>query len=181
MDHMRAWVRLSAVFLLLPAHRVAAEDMQQMISSLPDEAAECRYLESLWQSASDTLAGMQQLRIEGEDLAAGGSWGEAAEKMHACETTAATLTTGAMLKVTAAARVIENKHGTLPTCAAQFRERGQKGVREATTLGSECALRAQFLAKGPSGGKEPFAPPFPPGVGAYRPVLPPLGAGGRIR
>jgi hypothetical protein len=99
--------------------------------------------------------------------------------MQTCGTAAANLTTGAMLKVTAAVRAIESKHGTLPACAAPRREQGQKGVQEATTLGGECTLRAQFLAKGPGGGNE--SPMSPYRGGAYGFGVPPLSTGGRIR
>lgn len=176
MDCMRVWLNLSTVLFVFSARWAVAEDMQRTVLSLPDEAAECRYLESLWQSAADALEKMRQLRLEGEDLAAQGSWEAATAKMQTCGTMAANLTTGAMLKVTAAVRAIEGKHGTLPACAAQRREQGQKGVSEATTLGGECALREQFLAKGSAGGKEP---PLN-GSGSYRLRAPPLGAGGRI-
>jgi len=181
MDSLRVWLKLSAVLFLLSARWVVAEDMQRTVSSLPDEAAECRYLERLWQSATDALEEMRQIRLEGEDLAAQGSWEAAAAKMQTCGTMAANLTTGAMLKVTAAVRAIESKHGALPACAAQRRKQGQKGVSEATTLGGECALRAQFLAKGSTGGKESDMLPLLNRGGAYRFGVPSLGVGGRVR
>jgi hypothetical protein len=177
MNSRRVWLKLSTVLSFLSVRWIVAEKVQQTVFALPDEAAECRYLKSLWQSAAAAQEKMRQLRLEGEDLAAQGSREAATAKIQICGTTAANLTTGAMLKVTATVRVIESKHGTLPACAAQHREQRRRGVSEATTLGGECALRAQFLAKGSASGKEPFLN----GGGSSCLGAPPLSVGGRIR
>lgn len=145
-------VCLTAIILVLPSLSWAQKsDINQTVLLLPDPEAECRYVQSLLDTATAALSGSQRLRDEGEALAAAGNMERAASKMIAAGMTANGLTKDKMLEVTAATQAINIKRGTLPPCAIALHEQGQKGVRDAIMLATECAARSQVFTRQATG------------------------------
>src|SRR5262249_258951 len=119
--------------------------VQQMVFSLPDEAAECRYVQRLLEAAQAALQGAQRLRTDAEALAASGHREDAARKMMAALAVISGLTQDDLRRTIAATQATESKHGHLPSCAVPLNDQGQRGLSDASTLSSEYAARVREM------------------------------------
>lgn len=105
------------LFLLALAGQAGAEDIQQTILLLPDEAAECRYLESVVAKASNTLLSTEMQCEQAESLDAQGKVQEAFRHFGALVQLLQGMVPGAVFEIRAALEAEKIKRGTLPSCA----------------------------------------------------------------
>lgn len=138
---------LAGLCLLMSSLAHAAEDVQQTILLLPDEAAECRYVATLANNARAAVRSAEDLGGKVDALAATGAYREAAHAAIALSPFISGTVLNAVTKVTASTQAIRIKRGTLPPCAEPLYEEGQAGAATVTQLLQANTARLQMLTQ----------------------------------
>ena len=143
--------RRPVLLIALPlffCHAVHAEDVPQTILSLPDEGAECRYVEALHQQAESAFASAQKLRDEGQAFETKGQSRAAAKTYLAAGMVAYKLGMNSASNVTAAIGQLKIKHPLLPACAVPFDDPTQQRVTDLSTFSIEMSNRSLAITQG---------------------------------
>ena len=126
---------------LLTGKLVRAADIQQTVYMLPDEAAECRYIDSLVKEAESAVDSAKKLQREGESL----SGRAAIPKLLAAAEFSLKFANNKALDIYSAGKAVEIKRGTVPACVTVARNKAGDMMQETLLIANQCTTRVNQI------------------------------------